>query len=117
MTLVDMKLTKAEKKESSSAGCVPAKYDGPDYPWGLTLRLDDAALKKLGTKELPEVDSEFSVVAVATVKEVRSSSSKEHSDRCVELQIMKLDVSPAKKEPSIEDTARTEYKRLNGKGK
>ena len=45
---IDMKMSKAEMKESMPT--TENSKGGPKYPWGLQLRLDETALDKLGMK-------------------------------------------------------------------
>lgn len=47
-----MKLTSAEAKEEVS---YDSDSKGPEYPYGLTICLDDESLSKLGLKSLPDV--------------------------------------------------------------
>ena len=84
--LVDMKLSAGELR----AHLNPAPM-GPEYPWGLCLRLENAELDKLGRKRLPEVGDEFDVTAVAKVTSVHESKSEgNHGDRAVTLQVVRM---------------------------
>lgn len=62
--LVSMKLTKAEAKGEEIT------EDRQEFPFGLTIRLDNDALDKLGMKELPEVGSDLELMAKVEVTEV-----------------------------------------------
>lgn len=87
--LVDMKYTKAEAKEEA-AEYTPTG-SGPEYPWGLQIRLEDEELKKLGISSLPDVGAEMTLtvnVKVTGVNESQYASGK--SDRCVSLQITEM---------------------------
>ena len=84
LKLKDMKLTRSEKTEEAEIAT-----DTPDYPYGLTLNLDQDALEKLGI-ELPDVGDSFFVVAIAKVKAVSEHQSDEHSSQDVSLQIEQL---------------------------
>lgn len=90
MKLVDLKLSKADKKASEPTAIVGGKYEGPDYPYGLTLRLDNASLDKLGIDELPKVGAAMKVMAMAVVTSVSSHESRNREDRTVELQVQQL---------------------------
>ena len=84
--LVDLKYTKAEAKAANDYS-VP-KDGGPEYPWGLQIRLEDESLAKLGIKSLPDVGGEFHLTVVAEVQsatETKMANGK--TDRCVCLQI------------------------------
>jgi hypothetical protein len=80
-----MKIDKAER-EAQTAEMV--KSDGPEYPYGLSVHLDNDALEKVGLSTLPKVEG--TMLLVARVKVV-SVSSNEHEGmgkhRSVGLQI------------------------------
>lgn len=87
--LADLKLTGAERRPYAHG---PAESQ-MEYSYGLCVRLENAELEKLGVKRLPEVDDEYTIIAVAKVKSVheeRVQPGKEN--RAVNLQIthMKL---------------------------
>lgn len=90
MKLVDLKMSKADKKESSPM--VAGKYEGPDYPYGTCLRLDNASLEKLGMDELPKVGAVMHVSGLGRVTAVSSHESKNRDERTVEIQIEQLGV-------------------------
>lgn len=87
--MANMKMGKADKKASSP---MEVNSSGPDYPWGLQITLDDAALTKLGIKELPDAESEAHIMAVGKVTRVSSTSEGGKTRRSMEIQIMKLNV-------------------------
>lgn len=65
---------------------------GPEYPWGLCIRLEDKSLEALGITKLPSVGDELMVTAKVKVTSVRESEYQREGgtaevDRCVELQI------------------------------
>lgn len=90
MKMQDMKLSKAEKKESSPVSC--SEYKGPDYPYGLCLRLDNATLEKLGIDSLPKVGATMQIMAMGVVTSVSSHESENQDSRNVEIQIHELGV-------------------------
>ena len=95
MALTNMKMSEEESTEYAQPTALAEK---PMYPYGLCLSLNKETLEKLGIA-LPEVGSEMSITAVATVQSVRMSESAEgEPDRCVELQITDLSVAPYKNE-------------------
>ena len=61
--MVDMKMSKKEAKEY----CSPSTDEGPRYPYGLSISLDDDALEKLGIGDDVNVGDEVLVTAKATV--------------------------------------------------
>ena len=84
LKLRDMKLTRAEKSEEAEIAT-----DRPDYPYGLTLSLNEESIDKLGI-ELPDVGDTFFVLAIATVRSVSEHQSDDHTSRDVSLQIEQL---------------------------
>lgn len=89
--LVDMAMTKAEMKEEKKDMCVG--YDGQPnpYPWGLSIRLEDRELKKLGMDKLPEVGSEMKCEIVCRVTSVSQEASEtRQAHRCVAMQIVAM---------------------------
>ena len=61
--MVNMKMSTEEAKEQSS----PSADEGPRYPWGLQIHLDDDALSKLGTGDSLNVGDEVTITAKALV--------------------------------------------------
>jgi hypothetical protein len=86
-----MKLTSQESKEAT--GAVPTdKPQGPEYPWGLGLHLDDEVLGKLGMG-LPEVGKTLMVQARVKVTGAMSNQidgGKEQ--RTAQLQIVDMGI-------------------------
>ena len=68
MSLVSMKATAEETREMSGAEI----SDAPQYPYGLTIDLDDGSLEKLGITALPKVGTEMMVTARCVVKSISS---------------------------------------------
>lgn len=95
--LVDMKQTKAEREHSPKAMPVDA---GSAYPYGLTLRLDEIALKKLRLA-LPKVGTKMTIHASGIVTSVSANESEDHNHSCVEIQIQRLGIQ--KGAASMED--------------
>lgn len=95
--LKSMKLSRSEAKEASE----PEEVEGPEYPHGLSLRLDDESLGKLGMKSLPEVGKTLLLAARVEVTEVSEHSRRgqEEPVRGLSLQITEMDLAenPGKK--------------------
>lgn len=85
----DMKLTKKEKKESGDVCCGSSAQE---YPWGLSITLEEAALKKLGIENLPEAGEQCRIKAVGKVTNVSSSTHDKDKRRSISVQITELDV-------------------------
>jgi len=89
VALTDLKMSKEERDEQSPQPMETSK--GPQYPYGLSINLDDGTLEKLGVDELPKVGEYITIVALACVKSTseRSDDGGE-SERSVSLQIEKM---------------------------
>lgn len=98
MKLVSMKQSPKEVKEQSE----PVKDEGPRYPYGLCLTLNEEALTKLGIKELPKVGESFTIAAKGTITMARSMETQGHNSKGVDLQITDLGVSSGEKKSDSE---------------
>jgi hypothetical protein len=87
--LRDMKLSKAQKKETMP---MAVSADSPEYPYGLRITLDSAALDKLGMSKMPKVGAKMSLEAVGVITSVSQHESKDHDSRSVEIQLQELGV-------------------------
>lgn len=86
--LIDLKRTKAEKKEAIKC---PTIGSTSDYPYGLELRLGSDELEKLGMKELPAVGEEYTLTAHCVVTDVSQHSDQSGDDRRnVTVQVQKM---------------------------
>lgn len=89
-TLINMENTAAEAKQAVN----PAATDGPKYPWGLNICLNNDSLEKLGVKSLPAVGTEVTIVAKALVASTSENATEGDGTRSsMDLQItdMQLD--------------------------
>jgi hypothetical protein len=83
--MIDMKLT---PEQSPGATMLAAdENNGPQYPYGLTITLDNAALKKLAMGQLPQVGEQMTLKALVEVVGVNKSGGQIENDRTVTLQI------------------------------
>lgn len=92
MKLTDMRVTDAEKKarEQKLMERVPGD-SGPDYPYGLSIHLDEGSLLKLKVKDLPKAGDVVHVEGTAKVRAVRQEEvDGGEKERHVELQITEL---------------------------
>jgi len=87
--LKSMKLTKSDQKE----GMAPKEISYPAYPWGLELRLDEKACKKLPALDGVEAGQEVMLHAKAKVTVVSQRDTSAGKTRSVELQITDLAVA------------------------
>lgn len=100
-----MQMSKDEIKEASM--CSPSESK-VQYPYGLSITLDDESLKKLGMLDaLPAVGSEIQLTAKATVTSVSQNARAEPGDvadkeQRLSLQITDLETN-AGREPSTEE--------------
>lgn len=113
--MADMKMGKADKKAMMPTAI--GSSSGPDYPWGLQINLDDAALKKLGIKELPDAESPAHIMATGKVTRVSSTSENGETRRSMEIQIMKLNVECTDMDDSkkSKDQVASAYKKASRK--
>lgn len=88
MKLASMERTAKEKKAAEER--MKPMEAGPDFPWGLSVNLGDAELKKVGIKELPEIGDQYTIVAIAKVTRVSANASEDSANRSVEFQITDL---------------------------
>lgn len=90
-TMKSMKFTKGEAKKAESPEITG--YSGQHFPWGLSITLNAAALKKLGIdEELPDAGDECQIMARGKVTTVSQSAGEKYEDRRVEIQITHLDL-------------------------
>jgi len=100
MELTDIKRTEADKKAEAK------KYETlsteEDYPWGLSVSLDDATIKKL---KLGDLDAEEEVMLVGSgfVSEDSSNLVNGKKTRNIRIQLQKIAVTqPTRSDPASE---------------
>lgn len=79
MTMVSMKMS--PKEAQAETCCAPEAGEGPEYPYGLRLELDDDALAKLGINVLPSVGSPVIIQARATIVSTSSDTTQDGKQR------------------------------------
>ncbi len=105
--LTSMELTKTESKRETE----PIDEDkGPKFPFGLSLSLDDEALKKLGVTTLPKVGEETLVFAKAKITSVDESQHQDRKKRrSVRLQITHLGLGKETKQKTAAEFGKKLY--------
>lgn len=102
MALVSMKRTAKEKKEEKT---LLATSEPEEFPFGLSIHIEDDELNKLGFSESPEVGAEM--LLTAKVKVTSMSESKHMMDneenRSISLQITDMGLESATARKSTED--------------
>ncbi|GAB3190759.1 capsid staple protein [Hydrogenophaga aquatica] len=89
--MIDMKL----KPEAKTMLGEAVQSDAPEYPYGLRIMLDNESLTKLGITDLPAIDTELKVTAVARVVSVsqHESQGSDKPHRSVDLQIETMELA------------------------
>lgn len=91
--LIDMKRKKETKKEKETKNLASPCMDSPEYPYGLSISLDNEGLEKLGMTTLPKVGAKLTIEALGVVTSVSSNESQQgEPNRRVEIQLQKLGV-------------------------
>lgn len=101
MALTDMKLPKKSKKELKEEGVIgPSTMDQAEYPYGLSITLENEALDKLGIDIADySVDQDVKIIAAGCVTRVSSESMKKGKDRrSLQVQIEAMDIGDASDE-------------------
>jgi len=94
--LVNMKRTPAERK-------IDTEYKESEFPWGLSLNIQDESVDKLGFDTLPPIGTEYRVMAIAVVTSVNESEHENaKKSRSIGLQITDLALEPAEDKSASE---------------
>lgn len=90
MALINMKMSREEAKEYAPQAI---DSEGPEYPYGLCICLNDDSLEKLGITNLPKVGTEMMIMAKVKVTSTRAYSDKEgEAESSVDLQITDMEI-------------------------
>lgn len=93
MELKSMKLSEEDQKEEMSQSPIK-EGDGPEYPYGLRLRIDEDEIEKLGLGEdMPELKTKFRLSAIVEVCSASQNSSVYGDSKVLELQITDMGLS------------------------
>lgn len=79
-----MKLTKKDKSDLKESAVLS---EAPEFPWGLSVNLDEDSLEKLKVEKLPEVGDEFEMIATVKATAVSENEDEDGTRRSVSLQI------------------------------
>lgn len=99
MSLVNMKMSAEEAKEQYGSSPV---QDAPEYPYGLSIDLDEEALAKLGMPALPQVGQKMMITArveVRSVSQFDSQGGDKEQRVCLQITDMELGADKAQAEP------------------
>ena len=101
--MINMKMSKKEAQEEMQ----PTAADAPEYPYGLTISLDEESMAKLGITELPKVGATMTLTAQVSVCGTSQYSTQGGEDESnLSLQITDMELSAAARP----DTASVLYK-------
>jgi len=86
--LISMKLNRKEIEERNKLDTAVPEPTGPEYPWGLTIRLDKACVEKLDVRFSDfKIGDTLDLSAKCTIKGLQQSQGGGYEDKSVELQI------------------------------
>lgn len=85
--LVSMKLSKADREKTMEPSMA---YEGPSYPYGLSLSLNEEILAKLDIDSLPKVGATRTLIATVEITSVSSNESVGGKQRNIGLQITEM---------------------------
>jgi hypothetical protein len=100
-----LKLQPANKPEPSSIPIADCdRNEGPKYPYGTQITLNEESLKAMGITELPKVGEKMMICGLVEVCETsKNENISGHNYRCLGLQITDLELEEVKKKkPSKE---------------
>lgn len=81
---------KLSPKESKAESPEIAEREGPKYPYGTALYLNEDALAKLGIDGMPEVGDEFHIIATAKVTGTSEREYEGGSHKTLDLQLTEM---------------------------
>jgi hypothetical protein len=120
--MIDMAKSPAEiSKEIAPQPCDPCPPSSvPEYPWGLSISLEDDTLKKLGLDgDLPQAGDILEFFATA---KVTCASTREEIDTatgakrlCCRIELQIVAMLPHEEESAAEDRVETEQARSAGR--
>ena len=100
MTLKDMKI---ERKEVDEAKDTVLGSSDMDYPYGLSLNLDEETIQKLGMEKMPSPGNDVYIMAKASVESASITKESDKQNRSLRLQIKKLNISDSSEGMNVEE--------------
>lgn len=95
---MELKSMELPKNEMKVAQAIESSDNGPRYPWGLNIRLENAVIDKLGMAELPTVGDVVMITAKAKIQSVSvNENSDKEKNKSVEIQITDMAIEQEKK--------------------
>lgn len=88
--MISMKLSPAEAKGETM---LAEADEAPQYPYGLSICLDDETLDKLGITELPPVGTAFTLTARVEVCSTSQYQNQDGADASMSLQITDMELA------------------------
>lgn len=94
--MVNMKISPEQAQKDYAPTSVA---DAPEYPWGLSINLDEQSIKKLGLPALPQVGQTMMITARVNVNSVSSNDTQQDGvQRSMSLQITDMEIGADKPE-------------------
>lgn len=107
MTMIDLKITEEEKKESAQKSVIS---DQEQYPHGLILNVDASNAEKLGVVEPPKVGDEMIVLAKVSVRSVFLDENVDGKKKCsFSLQVKEMGLKAKSEEKEEKDAGEMLY--------
>lgn len=88
--MISMKLSPAEAKAETM---LAEANEAPEYPYGLSICLDDEVLAKLGITEMPAIGSTFMLTARVEVCSTSQYQNQDGADKSMSLQITDMELA------------------------
>lgn len=102
MNLVDMKRTEADKQAERAQWDKPSTENMEDYPYGLSLHLDDKAIEKLGLTDA-DIDAgkpvKLAAVGVITSESINTYNGTKRRSMSIQLQQIALEQESDRESP------------------
>jgi hypothetical protein len=100
-----MKSMKLNAVEATKEASYDSPSDKPEYPYGLTISLDDQSLSNLGMNEMPEIGTIMTLEAKVIVCSKSQYQNQDGPDNNLSLQITDMALTEDADEPKDERTA------------